>query len=284
MKRKQMSFAFIASIVMLLAGLNGLAYLGNLQQSVAASDQRIHNFAIPMEGGSSGVEGAAGGGGVLNSGSVYVSYSQFSGETDSMYGSNAWSVQLNTNTFTGSNGQTDWVQFVYWHNVNNGSGSSPFSMFAIWEIDLSQGIYGYHAYDPQYLNNVPVTLSTSTTIQIDASASGGNLNAELIITTSSGSETWDISYQDVYGLSGHWSTVSGAILGGADGSTANFNSPTQESTQLTASSSTTWGPYAFTDYTTGEQNNLNQGSVTTQKLFEPMSDLYLYLVTTQSSN
>lgn len=283
MKRKQLSFAFIASITMLLAGLNGLVYFGNVQQSVATSDKGLHNSTIPMEGGISyGVEGAAGGGGVLNSGSVYVSFSQFSGETDNVWGSNAWSVQLNTNYFTGSNGQQDWVQFVYQQNLNNGSGSAPYSMFAIWEIDLSTN--SYRSFDPQYLSSIPVTLSTSTTIQIDGSVSGGNINAKLIIATSSGSNTWDISYQDLYGLSGRWSTVSGTILGAGGGSTADFNSPTQESTQLTASASTTWDPYASTIYVTGEKNNLNQGTVSTQKLFEPESDLYLYIITTKSSN
>ncbi|MGA2876071.1 MAG: hypothetical protein ABSE82_11110, partial [Nitrososphaerales archaeon] len=59
---------------------------------------------------------------------------QYSGESDSGTGSsNNWSIQLNTNTFTGSNSQDDWVQFTYQQPVNV-LGQNE---LCIWQIELT---------------------------------------------------------------------------------------------------------------------------------------------------
>ena len=52
-------------------------------------------------------------------------------ETDTSYGSNAWSVQDNTNFFKGNNGHTDWVQFAFQYF---GSGTPN---TCIWQVDVT---------------------------------------------------------------------------------------------------------------------------------------------------
>jgi hypothetical protein len=70
-----------------------------------------------MEGNTYGVEGIIVQNRGLNQMPVQAVFSTYSGESDSTWGSNAWSIQANTNFFTGSNGQTDWVQFTEQNNL-----------------------------------------------------------------------------------------------------------------------------------------------------------------------
>ncbi len=239
------------------------------------------NSATPMEGGNYGVEGAGGGNGILTNAVETVSFSQFSGESDQTWGNNAWSVQLNTNTFIGNNGQTDWVQFVFQNNLYNNYifFKSYYSQFAIWTVDITTNTYN------AYSTSIPIqTLSTALQVEIDANSNGGDLNAQLYITTSSGYTVWYLSEPQQYGLSGHWSSVSGTILGAGGGSIADFTSPTHETTVITADGPSTWSPYTYLDYNTAEMNNLNKGTVTTSEDFEPEYYYYGYTVTTESSN
>lgn len=241
------------------------------------------NASIMTEGDSSLVEGAFGGNGVLTNAVETVSLPQFSGEKDSKWGTNAWSVQLNTNYFIGNNGQTDSVQFGFQNNL--------YTNYIIYKAHYSQFVISANDVqsNPQIYNvdsiSIPIqTLSTALQIEIDANSNGGNLNAQLYITTSSGYTTWSISEPQVYGLSGHWSSVSGTILGAGSSSTAEFTSPTHVTTQIVASAPSSWSPYYSSNDVTLEQNNLNQGAVSGTALFEPQYYYYGYTVTTQSSN
>jgi hypothetical protein len=76
------------------------------------SPEKAASLPRPNEGGGFGVEGVRGGANILNALHVGVTFTQFSGESDSQYGSNDWSIQANTNYFAGNNGHNDWVQFV----------------------------------------------------------------------------------------------------------------------------------------------------------------------------
>ena len=68
---------------------------------------------------------------------------------------------------------------------------------------------------------------------------------------------------DMYGLASNWNPASGTILGAANGSTAWFTSPTDETTIINVFESYPYQAYGDLDYGTEEMNNLNQGSVTT---------------------
>ena len=67
----------------------------------------------------------------------------------------------------------------------------------------------------------------------------------------------------MYGLASNWNSASGTILGAANGSTAWFTSPTDETTIINVFESYPFQAYGGLDYGTEEMNNLNQGSVTT---------------------
>ena len=67
----------------------------------------------------------------------------------------------------------------------------------------------------------------------------------------------------MYGLASNWNSASGTILGAANGSTAWFTSPTDETTIINVFESYPYQAYGDLDYGTEEMNNLNQGSVTT---------------------
>jgi len=63
---------------------------------------------------------------IISKAYVEVTFVQFSGETDTSFGSGAFSIQTNTNLFTGLNKHLDWVQFV----LQYFGGDSPPHAFA----------------------------------------------------------------------------------------------------------------------------------------------------------
>jgi hypothetical protein len=76
-----------------------------------------------------------------NMGVVWLSFTTYSGEHDTLWGNNAYGVQTNTNYFTGNNGQTDWVQFVIQSSPNTINGYNPFERGCIWNIDVTTSSY-----------------------------------------------------------------------------------------------------------------------------------------------
>ncbi|MDG6928630.1 MAG: hypothetical protein JRN29_01100, partial [Nitrososphaerota archaeon] len=69
-----------------------------------------------------------------------IGFSKFSGESDSSQGGNDWSIQLNTNFFPGSNGDTDWVQFVE-QNYPTYLYFFGYATFCIWQVDVTTQSY-----------------------------------------------------------------------------------------------------------------------------------------------
>jgi hypothetical protein len=315
MKRVLLALVFIACASMLTASLSGTLSIANAQVNSMSSDvpgvlafndsipqpplvpsnstvgayEQINygpwikvnvtetsgpfNASTPMEGNTYGVEGAnmENFGGITDA-DLKVSFSTFSGEHDSniLRGDNSWSIQLNSNFFDGNNGQTDWVQFVYQNKLFGLLGD--YSQFGIWNVDVTTQTY--HSVTVSVGAN---SLSTSETYEIYATDYNGELTTILTLDYSNGDVYNYYEYAaDQYGLSAHWSEVSGTVLGAGGGSTAEFTSPTAETTTVSAYPSST--PYAGLDVVTGEQNNLNLGSVTTSGMGG------WYFVTSQSSN
>ena len=315
---KKMVFTFVASFTMLagvIAGFgfqennSGLAHNGSaapmlsvkktpplptgigawesvnggpwVKQTLVVQSGNMSNHLAPMEGGSYGEFGInAQSGSPLSDSYEYFSLSQYSGETDSSYGSNAWSIQLNTNFFNGNNGAQDWIQSVLQNNLYNWySPWAHFSQFGIWEVDVSTQSY------TSYLDSAPIlSLSTGVTYEIQMDVSGGEIQTVLTITNynTGNTQNWIVDAVDTYGLSGHWSSISGTVFGAGGGSEAQFTSPTTDFTVLQAISTSSWSPTFSTDQVTGETNNLNQGSTTTSWTAE--SGFYQFQSQTTSSN
>jgi hypothetical protein len=193
-----------------------------------------------------GVLGANMGNGGITNAYLAVNFSAFSGEADTYWGNNAWSIQLNANYFTGSNNANDWVQFVFQNNIGNPGQY----IFAIWNIDLSTKNYtSIGAQIPEYY------LSTSVTYGMYGYVSGGKLWSEFTIDYSNGTNyAWYLTTADTYGLAGRWYDASGTILGAGGGSYAQFSSPVAEYTTISATPY--YNPYDDLDYVTGEGNNM----------------------------
>lgn len=102
--------------------------------TVSGSAQNRSVVPAAGEGGNIGVEDIANSVSI-NDAVLQVGFSELaSGESDSMYGANAWSIQLNTNTFFGSNYESDLVQFVLQNNVVSENTGQKVVNFGIWFV------------------------------------------------------------------------------------------------------------------------------------------------------
>jgi hypothetical protein len=226
----------------------------------------------PLIGGSTnGVDGLSiiGTGKVLTEGFATAWFSTFSGEQDSSWGSDSFSIQTNTNMFTGNNQQTDWVQFTEQYSPQG------ISQDCVWNIDITTQYY------------VPTCVTTPA--QPLSAKFGADVVGEVtsrfvciplefplrpicfqayyltsVYMTPSG--TWAVTAADTYGLHGHWIQTSGTILGLGGGSEAVFTHPTKVGSVIgvyavgldNATIFNTVHPYG---YWTDESNNLNYQSM-----------------------
>jgi hypothetical protein len=184
----------------------------------------------------------------LTNGETFIQFYKYNGESDDLYGSNAWTLQLNTNQWIGANSETYEAQF---YDQNDGSSNS----YCASEVNVSTHFYG----NTQCLSYTGQTLSSSYQADVTGKISGGNIVTTFCQPVSQNCAS--VNQQDVYGLASHWTGVSGTILGYGDGSTADFTSSTDVLTVAYSSSATS----AIQDVTklTDEQNNLSAGSATT---------------------
>jgi len=213
----------------------------------------------PNEGGSFGVEGVGGGNNIRNAENLAVYFSQFSGESDSKKGSNDWSIQANTNFFTGNNGHTDLVQFVEQNWPNRYWPFGGWAGFCIWQVDVTT-----QTYPNKCVNTDQQGLSSSYQggVYTWLSQSGGTnyLNGEFCNLNGS-PHCWLVVDTDNQGLTGRWSDGAGTILGLGEASQANFNTPTALNTYVTVYGSDVFGGSAINEFLTDETNNLNPGTV-----------------------
>lgn len=242
----------------------------------AVSGSGPASATVPMEGNTYGVEGGNASNNGLNDAVVQVSFSQLaSGESDNLWGSNAWSVQLNSNFFTGNNRLGDWIQFVLQNNIYNSSPTQRFARFGIWNVT---NVYG----SAQIYSNTSVyfpiqTLSTSTSYSIAGTYGNSEIEGQLVISSPSNTYSYLVYQPDKYGLFGNWSSASGTILGGGGLSTADFKHPTTETTTVQISAPIITNAFTQMEYTTGEQNNLTPGTPGTNTIGNA------YYVTTTST-
>ena len=210
----------------------------------------------------------------------------FSSEVDSSSGLGGFSIQLNTNTFTGRSGHNYWYQFVHQNftplpgaNSNACSGSLCFTdVFGIWQNDITVACNNpaLKCGNPQgyfctcvFVTPEALSGSYSTNILtyfIPPTPGGGTYGSvgSILITPNS---VYAVVAPDLYGLSAlKWQSVSGTILGAGGGSQAQFITPTVVQTTLTAkygNSGTQLDmilPNTYTDTTTAESNNLSYPS------------------------
>jgi hypothetical protein len=226
----------------------------------------------PVIGGSTnGVDGLSviGTGKILTEGFVTDWFSTYSGEKDSSWGSDSFSIQTNTNMFTGNNGQTDWVQFTEQYSPQG------ISQDCVWNIDITT-----QSYAPTCVTTPPQPLSakfgadvvgevTSKVVCFPISIPPRSVCFLAYYLTSgymTPSGTWAVTALDTYGLHSAWTQTSGTILGLGGGSEAIFTHPTKVGSAIgvysagldSASIFNTVHPYG---YWTDESNNLNYRSM-----------------------
>ena len=168
----------------------------------------------------------------VTGGSVDIGFATLGSVTDTIFGSNYWSIQLNTNGFLGTNGIQDWVQFTDQHTAGT------IDHLCIWNIGNSD------AANPTYTPNcldVPVVRDPRTgdfgvvEAYQDFDKDAGSTHYLLLrafMSWNSDTEMYGVVTKDTYGLTktannvGRWNKVSGSIFGYGGGGTANFSKST----------------------------------------------------------
>lgn len=206
---------------------------------------------VPAEGGDNGGHGVEGaetgdGEGVITNTHMTVNFSEVSGETDSIWGPNAWSLQVNTNYFLSDK----WVQVVYQNNLDGKS------YFGIWEWNDIYSLTGYKVY---MVNADLFTLSTSMLLYDSLYRyNATTLEGVAELGTPGNYTVFALNEPDLYGLlDGHWTSGSGTILGAGGGSEASFASAT-ETTNIVLSAPSPWEQTPALINVTLESNNLTQ--------------------------
>ena len=149
--------------------------------------------------------------GAINQATMTLVFQEFGGVSDSSKGAGVFSLQLNTNGFTGDNGHSDWVQFTHERGWD-----SDHDVVCIWNIDLSASNYG-----PSCMNvNVDrgPKRGDSALLATYIGEEGNIVLTAFLPWTNAGNDAakpdaWNIVTSDAYGLAKHWTSVSGDILG-----------------------------------------------------------------------
>ena len=187
-------------------------------------------------------------------------------ETDTRSGSNAWSVQDNTNFFKGNNGHTDWVQFVFQYF---GSGTPQ---TCIWQIDVTvaRATHNKSGYNPTGCYSM--SAGPETVWGWDFHNSGLPLLGVETLTISGQMQA--SVWPDIFGLHNgkNWNSASGGILGAGGGSKAVFSPGWQEDEAVGVSDCDTYfdpicdqgklpsGTTEFASSVTAESSNLSTPS------------------------
>jgi hypothetical protein len=161
-------------------------------------------------------------------------------ETDTTHGPGGYSLQDNTNTFIGTNGHNDWVQFVY--QTTNGGTSG---VACIWQIDLT--LPNHQGYNPTgCASGGDVGSSDVNSGSPLCCVEGFELPGMLAMAVSDvGGSALAAVWPDLNGLEAgdNWNQASGSILGIGGGSRAVFAAGTEEQITLGASSCVTYGGF-----------------------------------------
>jgi hypothetical protein len=206
------------------------------------------HFGIPLAGTPGIQQGQALGGGGFSSAGPPIVLSQMDAlsrlgppvESDTNFGSGAYSLQDNTNTFTGANGHSDWVQFVY-QTISGGTSG----VACIWQIDLT--LPNHQGYDPTgCASNGDVGSSDVNSGAPLCCIEGFELPGMLAMAVSdvAGSAVAAV-WPDLNGLGvgDNWNQASGSILGVGSGSRAVFAGGSEEQISVDASSCVAYGGF-----------------------------------------
>jgi hypothetical protein len=180
--------------------------------------------------------------------------------------SNAYSLQLNSQFFTGSPACARaanpadceaWQQFVYTYETSR----SSYIFMQYWLIDYDATCpSGWFSYSTDcYTNSNSATVSTLTAAQLASVSMSGSAvsggNDAVSLSVGSGSATSVSNADTKIDLAANWNTAEWGVYGDGGGSEANFGSNTTLEAQTvltTTSSSATCVEEGFT----GETNNL----------------------------
>ncbi len=215
---------------------------------------------IPTEGGSATqnpIDGLNAPSNTVNWSNVGVGFTQYNGEADTCYGNNAYSVQLNTNFFEGSNYDTDWVQFVIQESNNNLCIGQHLLRGCVWQIDVSTNTYGSTCVALPYY-------ALSNSFSAGVTGTVGSVLKGTFVLCSNGCNSYAISVGDGYHLYSHWYQSSGTILGVGGGSGALFTHPTNSWTDVGIQAPSLSSASTGQAFVTGEYNNLNYATVQNQ--------------------
>lgn len=222
------------------------------------TEEEMRDIARPVIGGSSGVHGVRDSASATQSyGLVDVQFSTFSGETDSVTGTSAWSIQTNTNQWQiGGTGNWYIVQFT----EQNDPANSINRVACVWQINVST-----QTYTPTCIAVPTQTLSSTYHGSVEGKVlTNGNLQTQYC-NIGGNTQCWVVTAADTNQLGNYWRDTSGTILGLGSSSSANFVSPTSVTTQVKTGPAT--AATTLTDYSTAEQNNLNYGTSNTSCAF-----------------
>ncbi|GEM_PF-6479846 len=222
------------------------------QKIACASEEQLRMAGLypPTEGGSSKLQAL-----IQTSnptfGETEVKFSTYNGETDSgTQTSNTWSIQLNTNQWTLSNGNSYETQFTEQNQPN-----SALEEACVWQIKTNSP----QDYSDKHCVSVPQQTLSSTF--------AGNVQGYVTSSDSLEAEYCDESINQCYGVittddfqtKTNWFDSSGQILGVGGSSSANFVSSAQETTSIWDSPETS--TQQNLQQSTNESNNLNWGPV-----------------------
>jgi len=223
------------------------------QATPCLPESQARAFPPPIQGGSLPIYGVQTA--TPTVGAVWSALTQANGMYDSISHKPDYSVQLNTNYFTGSNGHTDWVQLVTQAYFNAYYPALSYAGGCIWNNDLSNT-----PFQPTYpcvsLPYVNLNTTWQAFIELDIVPGGLQGTFELCGYPC----VWgSVTVSDVYGLgsSGRWQQTSGTLLGYGLGSRAMFYSPAYLATDVVQGyPGNTHGQF-ISAIVTGESNNLN---------------------------
>ena len=192
-------------------------------------------------------------------------------KTGSTLTANAFSLQLNSQTFTGSpacsksskpSGCLAWQQFVY--DYINPSTSIVFMQY--WLINYDAGCpSGWHppssGSSDCLANSSPADVSTLTasqlaTVQLSGSASSGGLDS-VEMSVGSGQATSVTNSDSTVDLASFWDTTEWGVYGDGNGDEAFFGAGATLQAQTALTATSTSAPSCIKESFTGETNNLS---------------------------
>ena len=178
----------------------------------------------------------------IRSGIVTVGVRNFGAVSDSIYGSGAYSVQLNTNWFPGNNGDNAWVQFVYQDFCGSDPHCGHNSRVGIWNIDVTTDTYNCTCISVGSVRLssagfAPTGSQTWQTVIQGWIASNGNLAMVAYLN----GVVFSIVAPDMYGLASGWDEASGGIMGAGGASNATFsNTGVQTDIGVSSCTASSW--------------------------------------------